>query len=206
MNGYSELQLGPLDDVHASVVLHPGATLLSLIAGSVGGRPHGVPRQWQHAVVSVIAEDAAMLRPLFDPYQSIIPDCLTATATMADADIDTYLDMLADLDATTLTRELAAEFGAEVPALWRPVMDRPQAWIRAYARLMSRLWREFRTVWHGAGPAATSTGWRTLPSSTSPGRTCARLRRLGGQGSAHRGRMGARLPRRPVRRGVRVGR
>ncbi|MFC5813514.1 MarR family winged helix-turn-helix transcriptional regulator [Nonomuraea harbinensis] len=104
MNGYSELRLGPLDEVRATVALHPGVSLLSLAAGSVGGRPHGVPGHWRRGVAGVIGEDAAALRPLFDPYCSIIPDCLTATATMVEGDVETYLEMLEDLGPATLIR------------------------------------------------------------------------------------------------------
>ncbi|GAA4526251.1 hypothetical protein [Nonomuraea ferruginea] len=151
MNGYSELQLGPLDEVRATVALHPGVSLLSLAAGSVGGRPHGVPGHWRRGVAGVIGEDAAALKPLFDPYCSIIPDCLTATATMVEGDVETYLEMLEDLDPATLIRELEAEFGAGAPVHWQPVVDRPRAWLRVYARLMRRLWEDFAPTWHRAG-------------------------------------------------------
>lgn len=150
MNGYSELKLGPLDHVRPVVALHPAASLLSLVAGSVGGRPHGVPGHWRRGVSRVVGADAAALTPLFDPYCSIIPDCLTGTATMVEADIGAHLDMLADLDAGTLLGELEAEFGAEVPVHWRPVVKRPRAWLRVYAELMSRLWQEFAPMWRRA--------------------------------------------------------
>ncbi|MFB4289267.1 ArsR/SmtB family transcription factor [Nonomuraea sp. ATR24] len=150
MPGYSQLHVGPLDDVNATVSLHAGATLLSLIAGTVGGRPHGVPRHWQRAVAAVIGDDAVVLRPLFDPYYSVIPDCLTATSTIAEADMGAYLDALAELDDRILIRELEAEFGPVLPRHWHAVADRPGPWIRAYAGLMNRLWKEFRTVWKNA--------------------------------------------------------
>ncbi|MFD9950218.1 ArsR/SmtB family transcription factor [Nonomuraea sp. NPDC059023] len=150
MQGYSQLRIGALDDVNATVSLHPGATLLSLIAGTLGGRPHGVPRHWQRAVAAAIGDDAVILRPLFDPHFSVIPDCLTATSTIAEADMGTYLAALAELDDFILIRELEAEFGPALPRHWQPVADRPGTWIRAYARLMNRLWEEFRVIWKNA--------------------------------------------------------
>ncbi|MEV0589468.1 winged helix-turn-helix domain-containing protein [Nonomuraea sp. NPDC050310] len=150
MHGYSQLHTGALDDVNVTVSLHAGATLLSLIAGTLGGRPHGVPRHWQRAVAAVIGDDAVILRPLFDPHYSVIPDCLTATSTMAEADMRAYLSALAELDDFILLRELEAEFGPVLPRHWHPVADCPGTWIRAYAGVMNRLWEEFRTVWKSA--------------------------------------------------------
>ncbi|MFI6300113.1 ArsR/SmtB family transcription factor [Nonomuraea sp. NPDC050790] len=150
MQSYSQLRLGDLDNVNVTVTPHPGATLLSLIAGTLGGRPHGVPRHWQRTVEAVIGADSVILRPLFDPHYSVIPDCLTATSTMAEADMSSYLGALAELDDHILIQQLEAEFGPALPRHWQPVADRPGTWTRAYARLMGRLWEEFRIVWKNA--------------------------------------------------------
>ncbi|MBB4918269.1 helix-turn-helix domain-containing protein [Streptosporangium saharense] len=151
MQGFSELQLGDLDEVKVSVVLHPGATLLSLTAGTLGGRPHGVPRHWQRAVMSAAPRNAAeVLRPLFAPSFSVIPDCVSPTVSMSEADADSHLERLADLSPETLLAELEAEFPPAVPAQWRPVVERPGAWIQAYSHLMRVLWKEFRPVWRRA--------------------------------------------------------
>ncbi|MEV8635064.1 hypothetical protein AB0395_25745 [Streptosporangium sp. NPDC051023] len=151
MQGFSELQLGRLDEVRVSVVLHPGVTLLSLTAGTMGGRPHGVPRHWRRAVMASAPRNAAeVLRPLFAPQFSVIPDCVSPTVSMSEVDADTHLERLADLSPDTLLSELEAEFSPAVPAQWQPVVERPRAWISAYAHLMRMLWQEFKPVWRRA--------------------------------------------------------
>ncbi|MEV7007934.1 hypothetical protein [Streptosporangium sp. NPDC051022] len=178
MQGFSELRLGRLDDVRVSVVLHPGATLLSLTAGTLGGRPHGIPRHWRRAVVAAAPRNAAeVLRPLFVPQFSVIPDCVSPTVSMSEA--DTHLERLADLSPDTLLAELETEFPQALPAQWQPVVERPRAWIQAYAHLMRVLWQEFKPVWHRAdsllkrerervGSAAVADHLETVLTDLSP--------------------------------------
>ncbi|GAA3123995.1 hypothetical protein [Streptosporangium carneum] len=180
MQGFSELQLGRLDDVRVSVVLHPGATLLSLTAGTMGGRPHGIPRHWRQAVVAAAPRNTPeVLRPLFAPQFSVIPDCVSPTVSMSEVDADTHLERLADLSPDTLLSELEAEFPPAVPAQWRSVVERPRAWIQAYSHLMRVLWQEFRPVWQRAdsllkrerervGAAAVANRLETVLTDLSP--------------------------------------
>ncbi len=180
MQGFSELRLGLLDDVRVSVVLHPGATLLSLTAGTLGGRPHGIPRHWRRAVMAAAPRNAAeVLRPLFVPQFSVIPDCVSPTVSMSEVDADSHLERLADLSPDTLLAELEAEFPPAVPTQWRPVVERPRVWIQAYAHLMRALWQEFRPVWRRAdtllkrerervGAAAVANRLETILTDLSP--------------------------------------
>ncbi|MEV1008649.1 helix-turn-helix domain-containing protein [Streptomyces sp. NPDC049881] len=130
---------------------HEGATLLSLAAAVFGGRPHQVPRGWQRLVRDAAAPDAGrVLRPLFAPKASLIPDCLAPTASMGRGDAATHLERLADLSPDVLLTELERDFPAGVPPQWRPVVDRPRAWIAAHARVMRGLGGAFAPVWRAA--------------------------------------------------------
>lgn len=105
------------------------------------------------------ADAKAVLRPLFTPQLSDIPDCLTPTATMpargGEPDAESHLQYLADLSAEVLLREIETEFAGTVPSEWRPVVDRPAEWIRAYAALMRAVWDAFEPVWRAAVPVMT---------------------------------------------------
>ncbi|WP_416969464.1 ArsR/SmtB family transcription factor [Streptomyces sp. 4F14] len=151
MHSHTELCLGPLDEVRISLSAHQGATLLSLVADVFGARGHGVPPRWRAMVRGAVdPAGAAVLRPLFAPGYSIIPDCVTPTACMPDGDAATQFAQLADLSPDTLLDELEAEFGSVVPPQWRPVVDRPRQWIEGYTDVLRRVWREFDPVWRGA--------------------------------------------------------
>ncbi|KND26136.1 ArsR/SmtB family transcription factor [Streptomyces acidiscabies] len=151
MHSHTELRLGPLAEVRISLAAHQSATLLSLVADVFGARSHGVSRKWREIVRGAVPEaGAAVLRPLFAPGYSIIPDCVTPTACMPEGDAAAQFAQLTDLSPGTLLDELEAEFGGEVPPQWRPVVDRPQQWIHGYAEVLRRVWQEFEPVWRGA--------------------------------------------------------
>lgn len=151
MYRHTDLHLGSFDQLRVSLAAHQGATLLSLVADVCGGRSHGVPRRWRQLILtSVSPVGPAVLRPLFAPGYSVIPDCVTPTACMPDGDAARQFTQLADLSPDTLLEELEAEFGGSVPPQWRPVVERPQQWIRAYARLLQCVWREFQPIWKNA--------------------------------------------------------
>ncbi|MFE1295222.1 ArsR/SmtB family transcription factor [Streptomyces sp. NPDC058731] len=153
MRGHTALHLGTLDDLRLSVAGHQGATVLSLVADVLGGRGHGVPRPWRRMVLEAVPATAGqVLRPLFDPGYSVIPDCVTPTASMPRGDIATQCAQLGDLSADVLLAELEREFGGALPAQWRPVVDRPARWIRAYTQIIQAVWQAFRPVWDRAGP------------------------------------------------------
>lgn len=153
MHGHTALHLGTLDDLRVSVADHQGATVLSLVADVFGGRGHGVPSQWRRMVLDAAPSTAAtVLRPLFDPGYSVIPDCVTPTASMPRGDVLTQCEQLRDLSADVLLAELETEFAGEVPTQWRPVIDRPTQWIRAYAQVVQAVWQAFVPVWERARP------------------------------------------------------
>ncbi|MET8976887.1 helix-turn-helix domain-containing protein [Streptomyces sp. NPDC004539] len=154
MHSHTELRLGPLDEVRISLAAHQSATLLSLVADVFGARGHGVPRRWRELVrAAVPPAGAAVLRPLFAPGYSVIPDCVTPTACLPHGDAAFQFTQLTDLSPQTLLDELESEFGGTVPPQWRPVVDRPAQWIHGYADVLQRVWREFRPVWRIAEPS-----------------------------------------------------
>lgn len=149
--GVSELRLGSIDTLVPRVIPHPGATLLSLVADSLGGRNHGVHPRVRQLVRAAVPQGAAdVLRPLFAPGFSVIPDCLTPTATMSQEDSVHHLEQLSTVSTDTLLAEIDAEFGGDVPAQWRPVVRRPKAWKSAYARLVRSVWEAVAPVWRAA--------------------------------------------------------
>lgn len=151
MYRHTELRLGSLDDIRISLVPHQGATLLSLVADVFGGRSHGVPRRWRQLLSTAVSTvGPAVLRPLFAPGYSVIPDCVTPTACMPDGDAAAQFTQLADLSPDTLLDELETEFDGAVPPQWRLVVERPQQWIHAYARLLQCVWQEFHPIWKNA--------------------------------------------------------
>ncbi|MTE19740.1 helix-turn-helix domain-containing protein [Streptomyces sp. TRM43335] len=152
MAGVSELRLGSIDTLVPRVVPHPGATLLSLVADSLGGRDHGVHPRVRRLVRAAVPQGAAdVLRPLFAPGFSVIPDCLTPTATMSREESVHHLEQLDAVSTDILLGEIETEFGGDVPAQWRPVVRRPKAWKNAYARLMRSVWNEVAPMWRAAG-------------------------------------------------------
>jgi DNA-binding transcriptional ArsR family regulator len=153
MRGHTALHLGALDDLRVSVAGHQGATVLSLIADTFGGRGHGVPERWRTLVARSAPRAAGeVLRPLFDAGYSVIPDCVTPTASMPGGDVATQCEQLADLSPEVLLTELEAEFGGGVPERWRPVVDRPRQWLRAYCGVIQSVWEAFGPVWAAARP------------------------------------------------------
>ncbi|MGQ4335366.1 ArsR/SmtB family transcription factor [Streptomyces hayashii] len=119
-----------------------------MAADAFGGRSHGVPRRWRQLLLTAVSPvGPAVLRPLFAPGYSVIPDCVTPTTCMPDGDAAAQFAQLADLSPDTLLDELETEFGGAVPPQWRPVVERPQQWINAYARLLQCVWQEFHPIW-----------------------------------------------------------
>ncbi|WP_330262101.1 winged helix-turn-helix domain-containing protein [Streptomyces griseorubiginosus] len=69
---------------------------------------------------------------------------------MPDGDAAAQFTQLADLSPDTLLDELETEFDGAVPPQWRLVVERPQQWIHAYARLLQCVWQEFHPIWKNA--------------------------------------------------------
>jgi hypothetical protein len=149
----SEVRLGPLDRIAVSVAPHQGATLMSLLADALGGRPQGLPQQWRRALRAVSPDSTPrVVGPLFTPAFSQVPDCLTMIGSLSDVDIEPLLADLADLPPDTLTAELEADFPGRVPAQWQPVVDDPRGFIAGYATVVRSLWAAFAPVWRQARP------------------------------------------------------
>ncbi|WP_282701426.1 winged helix-turn-helix domain-containing protein [Streptomyces sp. CC219B] len=152
MARFSELCLGPLESVPVSVVAQPGVTLMSLVADALGGRSQGVHPAWRRALSSAVPDGAeTVLRPLFTPEYSMVPDCLTPTAPLWETDLSVQLDRLTEVAPHVLLRELETDFGGTVPRQWQSVIDRPKAFIHAYAAILRAVWEAFGPVWARAG-------------------------------------------------------
>lgn len=152
MARFSELRLGPLETVPVSVVAQPGVTLMSLVADALGGRSQGVHPTWRRALRSAVPEGAeAVLRPLFAREYSMVPDCLTPTAPLWETDLSVQLERLAEVPSEVLLRELEADFEGRVPRQWQGVVDRPKAFIHAYAAILGAVWEAFGPMWARAG-------------------------------------------------------
>ncbi|MFD8622113.1 MULTISPECIES: helix-turn-helix transcriptional regulator [unclassified Streptomyces] len=152
MGRFSELSLGPLETAPVSVVAQPGVTLMSLVADALGGRSQGVLPAWRRLLRSAVPEGAeAVLRPLFAREYSMVPDCLTPTAPLWETDLRVQLERLADVPPSQLSQELETDFGGTVPGQWQSVVDRPKAFIHAYAALLTTMWEAFGPIWARAG-------------------------------------------------------
>lgn len=148
---YTTLRLGPLADVQVLVRRHPGATMMSLLADVVGGRDQGVPGEWRRIVrESLPAGAPGLVRPLFAPSSSLVPDSLTLTSDLHDTGFEDALARLADLGTDVLLGELERDFGGRLPALWRPVVDRPAEFLAGYTSLLRALWTVFEPIWQRA--------------------------------------------------------
>jgi DNA-binding transcriptional ArsR family regulator len=153
VRGKTRLQLGRLDAVAVSVVPHAGATLMSLLADVLGGRPQGAPQHWRRTLrAAAPAATSRVVGPLFTPAYSQVPDCVTMTGSLPGNGIDAMFDELAELPADRLTGELEADFGGTVPAQWQPVVDDPRRFIADYVAVMRGLWQAFAPVWERARP------------------------------------------------------
>ncbi|MET9377543.1 winged helix-turn-helix domain-containing protein [Streptomyces sp. NPDC002992] len=153
MSGYSQLHLGPLETVAVSVLPQPGVTLMSLVADVLGGRSQGVHPAWRRAVRAAVPTGAAgVLHPLFAPEYSMVPDCLTPTAPLWETDLSAQLDRLQEVSPDALLAELEADFRGTVPRQWQNVVDRPQAFITAYAAILRAVWDSYAPAWSLAGP------------------------------------------------------
>lgn len=152
MARFSELCLGPLETVPVSVVAQPGVTLMSLVADALGGRSQGLHPTWRRALRSAVPEGAeTVLRPLFTREYSMVPDCLTPTAPLWETDLSVQLDRLTEVSPHLLLRELETDFGGTVPRQWQSVVDRPKAFIHAYAAILGAVWEAFGPIWARAG-------------------------------------------------------
>jgi DNA-binding transcriptional ArsR family regulator len=152
MARFSELCLGPLETVPVSVVAQPGVTLMSLVADALGGRSQGVHPSWRRALCSAVPDGAeAVLRPLFAREYSMVPDCLTPTAPLWETDLSVQLERLAEVPPQVLLEELETDFEGAVPRQWQGVVDRPKAFIHAYAAILGAVWEAFGPIWARAG-------------------------------------------------------
>jgi hypothetical protein len=154
MAGFSKLDLGPLDRVGISVVDQPGATLLSLTADALGGRPQGIPAKWRDLIRAAAPPGTAdVLRPMFAPGHSGVPYSLTPDMTARSVpDIPAYLEQLGDLPAEALIKDLESDFGGGIPPQWQSVVDSPRQWIASYVRVLQTVWDAFAPIWRAADP------------------------------------------------------
>ncbi|MEV6960743.1 winged helix-turn-helix domain-containing protein [Streptomyces sp. NPDC051207] len=125
---------------------------MSLVADVFGGRSQGVHPTWRRAVRAAVPADAAgVLHPLFAPEYSLVPDCLTPTAPLWETDLAAQLERLQQVSPDTLLAELEADFRGTVPRQWQGVVDRPQAFITAYAEILRAVWESYAPAWGLAG-------------------------------------------------------
>lgn len=145
---YSELVLGSVAPHDLSLLVHPGPSLMSIVADALGGRRQGVPAAWSEAVRAAGGRRApAVLAPLFAPGTVAVPDCLTLSTAMGSVPIAEQLAALRELPTTTLLEQLHADSGGRPPPGWLPVLTAPRRFLAAYADVLDGAWRAVGPVW-----------------------------------------------------------
>ncbi|WP_285667540.1 winged helix-turn-helix domain-containing protein [Actinorhabdospora filicis] len=145
--------MGELDRVAVSVAPDQGATLMSLVADVLGGRPQGVPPGVRAGLRAALpAEAGAIVRPMFAPGFSLVPDCLTLTRTLSATPVGERLEELAELPGEVLLAELEYDFDGVVPRQWRVVVDDPRAFIAGYLGVLRAAWDAFAPLWRRTAP------------------------------------------------------
>ncbi|WP_141278564.1 winged helix-turn-helix domain-containing protein [Pseudonocardia hydrocarbonoxydans] len=149
---YSELVLGSLTPRDLGLLTHPGPSLMSIVADSLGGRRQGVPPPWVAAVRRSAGRRApGVLGPLFAPGTVAVPDCLTLSTDMGRIPIDEQLGGLRELPPDMLLEQLHADSGGLPPPGWRPVLAAPRRFLTAYADVLDSAWCAVAPVWRQAG-------------------------------------------------------
>ncbi len=149
---FSELVVGPLVADELGLLVHPGPSLMSIVADAVGGRRQGVPPVWADAVRAATGRTApGVLRPLFAPGTAAVPDCLTLSTAMERTPIGDQLTMLRDLPTDTLLDELHVDSDGSPPRGWQPVLAAPRRFLAAYADVLDDAWRVVAPLWRAAG-------------------------------------------------------
>lgn len=147
MQRISIAELGGLDHVRVSVSYQPMATVLSLVADTLGARAQGVPPQWRQALRRACPDNAPeLLRPAFAPQALGVPDCLSPDPHDT-GDVDSQLDRMMQTSPEELYADLVADFPSGVPRRWERVVDDPRAFITAYTRTLASIWTDFEPVW-----------------------------------------------------------
>ncbi len=142
------IPLGPLEHVSVSVIRHPGATMLSVLSDLLGGRKHGVPAVRRDVVRrSLPAADAAGMVALLSSADGWLPESLALLRTLDSIDMATVLEEVDGLDPDLLAAEVDAGFGGDPPPVWRAVVDRPEAFVASYHRLVAAAWDSFAPLW-----------------------------------------------------------
>lgn len=139
--------------VPTSLVAHPMATLLSLLADGVGIRPQGMPPQWRQTVRSWLPTGTRQLvAPMFHPASASFPDSLAAAGVGFGRPTEEQIECIADTAAETLLAELEADYHGQIPPQWRPVAAAPKRWLDRYVSVLRSLWAEFQPMWRRAEP------------------------------------------------------
>ncbi|MEU2062449.1 winged helix-turn-helix domain-containing protein [Streptomyces sp. NPDC013455] len=148
-----EVRLESMERVSVRVSRHPGATLFSIVKDVFADRLHGVPEHWRKAVrAAVPAHAAAVVGPVLASRDAWLPDRLALIGDLGASAMPEVLTGLAETDPHQLAEEVAAFHSPAVPSGWRPLMDDPVAFLRAYRLVVEAAWEVFAPLWRHADP------------------------------------------------------
>lgn len=149
------IDLGAFDRLTLRVQESPAASLLSLVAGAVGGYPHGVDPEWSSGLARAVAPaDHAMGRAFFKPPLATIPDCLSPSLTSRESTMEAYLTRIGDLDPAQIVTDLHRDFEPiGLPSSVARLLDRPRRLRDSFRRLMTAAWQAYAPTWQRATSA-----------------------------------------------------
>jgi hypothetical protein len=117
----------------------------------MAGTPQGVTPGWRRMVRAGLPSGAfELLDPLFGAGTSNLPQCLTPSVSVRDADFDTHLDEVVTAATAHFAEQVETLHGPAPAPHWRTAMRRPQRWIGTYAATLRAVWRAFQPVWRSA--------------------------------------------------------
>ncbi|MGI5132104.1 ArsR/SmtB family transcription factor [Pseudonocardia sp. CA-107938] len=153
MGDYTKLDLGEISGGETTIVPHLGASLLSIVADALGGRPQGVNPSWRRSVRSAVpAGSSRLMHPLVGPGIALMPDCLTLTSSMTAESVTDQLEEMRETAPTRLVEEVETDFDGAPPEPWWPVLRDPDGFVSSYADVLGSAWRVLAPVMRRAEP------------------------------------------------------
>jgi hypothetical protein len=134
-------------DSSVRVTFDPYSSVLALACAGARDFTRGAITPLSPLALQMSERGLRAVARIVTPGASLSPDCIGPADLRHDTTVDEEIDRLRSLTDAELHADFACTFGAEVPAHWRAVVDRPRSWCADLADALATLWGTVEPVW-----------------------------------------------------------
>lgn len=153
----TRLVLGDLDRVRVSAAQVPYLSVFAVLVDAVSGHRRGLPPALRALVQAAVGEVGRQAFGAVGGPENrfFLPEFMLPVDPSTSATMGEVLQALEGISAETMVAQIVAEFGADIPTSWRPMVENPESWRASFLATVTKAATVLRPIWRLARPDLT---------------------------------------------------